>query len=190
MSNKLKNFLLSSSATVAAVSGLAFAVSCNKAEEKKPENPEKPDQATQEQALLSKFMEDNSYFTSTTEGFANYYFKFEKNGAQSNEFVFWLVLKNKDGDDVSHDNGSKQFTIELKELNQEGTAAKENAKTFTATSTFVAAEKKVVAGRELDLPPHYEFKIAINEGTTAELSSLGISSLKYDTNTDVILAKK
>ncbi|MGZ9432766.1 hypothetical protein [Mycoplasma sp. 480] len=190
MKKNLKNVFLTLGTSVTALTGFAFVVSCG--ETKKPTvTPETP--ATEEKVV--SISEESKTFKTQTTNFDKYKFVFDKVLSNDKGFEFDLSLidtsaSHKDATPVKHDNGTKQFTLELKELDENGNL-KVGGKTFTATSTLV--EKQKWGNSELPVSPRYNFKFSYDTSTTLEMkkhfSSLGISSLKYDTNTVITLEK-
>lgn len=197
MTKKIKNLLLSLGTTTTVLSGMAFAISCG----------DKTQTTSEDKSKIGETytFESESKFTTSTESFKDYTFEFEKEKVSSTEFVISLYLKDKTGKYVSYTDASKNFSLELKELEANGNV-KTSGKTFTTTSTFVGAQEKTVEGktvkgqfsdtaqtndkkasvtiptRTLSVPVHYEFKFTklADENRTLNLESLAISSFKFD----------
>ncbi|UWD34075.1 hypothetical protein [Mesomycoplasma molare] len=182
MTKKIKNLLLSLGTTTTVLSGMAFAISCG--DNTKP-------------------LTDNSTDKKETD-FSKYTLEFEKEKVSAKEFVISLYLKDEAGNYVELSDNAKTFSLEVKELDENG-YLKANGKTFTTTSKFVGTETKTVEGktakgqfsdttqtndkeasveiptRTFSFPVHYEFAFSKTEveNKTLNLESLGISSLKF-----------
>ncbi|WP_436358935.1 hypothetical protein ACR34G_01055 [Mycoplasma sp. 480] len=174
MKKNLKNIFLSLGTATAALSGFAFVVSCG--ETKKPTENEPTTQSDVADDLF--VTEAEKTFKTETTDFAKYDFKFDKTKSTSTGFEYVLDLVDTTASDttpVKH--GDKQFTLELKELTADG-KVKTDGKTFTATSTADGN--------------HYKFSFTYGSDVTSKdhFGSLGISSLKYDTNTTIVLKNK